>query len=1208
MPRPERPLDPTTGPAAVIAAELRRLRQRAGSPGYRELAEKAGYSAAALANAAGGRRIPSMAVTLAFVEACGGDTAAWERRWREAAAEWAALQSNGSNGSNGGSEDATVSPYRGLRSYDVDDHDRFFGRGRLVEQLVRLLRHQRLVAVFGVSGSGKSSLLRAGLVPTLGGDDQAVIMTPGLAPMTALHKAVATLPAGERQLLIVDQFEELFTLCLDPDERAIFVTELAALVESPTGPHVVIAVRADFYARCTEQPGLAELLAGANLPVGPLTDDELQEVVTQPARRAGLTVERALVTKVLADATGQVGALPLVSHALLETWRQRRSDVLTAAGYEAAGGIAGAVGRTAEAVYQEFDLAQRATAKQVLTRLVTLGQGVADTRRRVSTAELDFPDVDKVLHELAGARLIVLDEDAVEIAHEALIEAWPRLYGWLHADRERLRAHRQLTEAAEIWRKLDRDPDALYRGTRLSTWDVRDTDRLNPLERSFLDASQELAAREATARRRRRRLALTSLAAGVVALMVLTGVALLQARRADGERRLAVSRQLVVNSRDQSQVDQEVALLLAAKAYDTQPTEEAGAALRQAVADSRIRAVVPSGHRRAFGVAYSPDGRRLATTGEDGALRLWTLAGPDGIPARPRVLRAHDGDVWSPVFSRDGRWLAACGVDGTVTVWDLTAGTGPVVLRGHRGVVSNVAFSPDGRRLASTSGDGTVRVWDRDGLHEPLVLAVPATPLGVAFSPDGQYLAASGESGSVWLWDAAGRGEPRVLGGHEGAVKQVAFSPDGRRLASGGVDGVVRISYVGEDGPPLVLRANDGTVENVAFSPDGRRVVSSHSDGHNAIRIWSSTSAVDPVVLYGHDGAVWSTAFSPDGQRVASVSSDGTVRLWDAVPFGQTRVLSRHDGAAWSAARSRDGRRVASGGEDGSVLVRQTGAEGEHTVLRGHQGDVNAVAISPDGRRVATAGSDRTVRVWDADAGREVTTLRGHERGAMSVAISGDGRRVASASSDGTVRVWNTDGRDAPLVLRGHDGTVRAVALSPDGQKVASTGADGTVRIWNTTGDGQPVVIRDGPVGLIWCVAFSPDGRRLAVGGHDGLLHIWNSDGSGAPLVLAGSQGPVWSVAYSPDGRLLASSGGAGGVRIWQTATGRELVELRGYAASVEQVVFGAGAHELISAHDDGTVRLWRCDVCGPIADVRALADRHVTRPLNAGELTTFLG
>lgn len=1223
MPRPERPVDPTAGPVPALAAGLRELRRGAGNPGYRELAERAGYSSAALANAAGGRQLPSLAVTLAFVRACGGDTAEWEQRWRRTAAEAARLRAGMTEGSD---DTETTSPYQGLAAYDIHDAPFFFGRRRAVADLVATCREERLVAVFGVSGSGKSSVLRAGLVPALRGDLPhgtdgprssngnllvPVVITPGSCPVDNLRRAVDRVPPDREVLLVVDQFEELFTLCADPEERTRFVAALVARTRPPDETtRVVIGVRADFYPHCIQMRDLAPLLARASVPVEVLTEDELREVVIEPARRVGLSVERALVTRIVADAAGQPGAMPLVSHALLETWRQRRGTVLAASGYEAAGGVSGAIAQTAEAVYLTFTPEERTSFREIMLRLVMLGEeGVRDTRRRVDRDELDLPGGAEILHELAGARLVVLGRTTVEIAHEAVIEAWPRLRDWLVEDREMLRRTRRLTEDSKIWYAHDRDSGALYRGARLAVWDGRPVAHLNQLEREFLATSRERHARETRAQRRRVRLVLASLVVGITVTSLLAALALRAAARADDERDRAVSYQLVANAREQLQTDQELALLLARAAYDTAPIPEAAAMLRQAVTESRILATLVTGQQQVFGVAYRPDGRQVAASGADGTVRVWTMRDRDKPGTAPRVLRGHAGYVWSPVFSPDGRHLAACGVDGLVTVWDLAEEGPPLVLRGHGGVVSAVAFSPDGRFVAGAGDDGTVRLWDRtSGSPHP----VRSLPLGggpvqaVGFSPDGGRLAAAG-AGPVMIWDLAGTRPPTVLTGHENTVESIAFSADGRLLASASADQTVRIWPLAGAEPPLILRADDGTVETVAFSPDGNRVASGHS-GSDTIRVWNTTAGdgTDPLLLHGHDGPVWSVAFSQDGRRLLSGSGDGTLRFWDPSYPGDPRVLSAHTGPAWDVATSASGDTIASGGADHTVRVLRGAHWRDPLVLTGHGDEVLSVAVNGDGQRVASASRDRTARVWDTDTGALVAVLDGHTKAVWSVAFSPDGRRVATGGADGTVRIWDTNGTGTPVVLDDHDAAVRSVAFSPDGRQVASTSQDGTVRLWPVDVPGEPVVL-GGNSGLVWSVAFAPDGRTLATGGDDGDIRIWNRDGKGDPRLLQGHRGPVWSVAFHPDGEQIVSAGHDGTERIWHAATGQELISFRGHGAFVEQVRYSVDGTQLVTAHGDGTVRLTRCHACGPIDEVRRIANTRATRPLSTEERRTYL-
>jgi len=1207
----------------------------AGGLSYRELSRRAHFSVTALSEAAGGECVPSLAVALAYAEACGGDRHIWEERWRLLVAELAAAEAVVDEGE--AHADVAESPYLGLATFEPGDAARFFGRERLVEELCARLAETPFLAVFGASGAGKSSVLRAGLLPAVWGGAIAgsrewltVLLVPGERPVeelairlanlkglaaSSLHSALAADPDGirltirqvlaghahpgtARVLIVVDQFEEVFTLCRDERERAGFIELLLAAAREPAA-RVVLGVRADFYARCAEHAALVTALRDRQVLIGPMDNDDLRSVVTGPARCAGVKVEPELVEAVVADAHDQPGALPLVSHALLETWRRRKGAALTPAGYRAAGGMRGAIAQSTERLYSALSEVQQQIAADTFLRLTALGDGTEDTRRRAPRAELlgslDSHAVSIVLDKLIAARLVTADEDSVTVAHEALIRNWPRLRSWLAEDRELLRAHRRLTEAAAEWNQHDRDDGLLHRGARLAGWDGRALDRLNEMEAEFLAASRRRQAHERLAGRRRVRLALVSLGTAFAVVSALAGVALVQTDRTRTERNVAFSRQLAAEARSYLQTDPEQALLLARQAFVTRPTAEAEAVLRQAVADDRMLALVPGRRGRALGVAFSRDGRKLADTSVGGTVRVWKWAG-DGVSGdAPVVLRGHKGEAWSPVFSPDGRRLATAGLDGTVRIWDTRGREKPVVLRGHHGPVWNVAFSPDGRRVGSAGDDGTVRIWDARGSSvKPVVLHGHEGPtVGVAFSPDGRYLASSGHDSTVRIWNASSRGAPVVLRGHEDATKSLAFSPDSTRLASASIDGTARVWPVTGKGDPVVLRGHTGTVEGVAFSPDGTRLATTSDDA--TVRIWNPEGGGNPLVLHGHKGTVWSAAFSADGRRLVSASEDGTVRVWDPRGSGDPVVLRGHQGATWTAAPAPDGRHVVSGGSDGTVRIWDPRGRDDPLVLRGHKGEVLGLDVSPDGKRVASAGEDGTVRVWNTTGSARPLVLSGHQKGAWSVAFSPDGKRVASVDGAGALRIWPTSGdRPVPLVRHADQGVFRSVAFSPDGRHVATAGTDSTVRIWDITRNRAPLVLR-GHRGMVWAVAFSPDGRRVVSSGSDGTVRIWDTAGTTDPLVQSGHQGFVWNVAFSPDGQWVAGAGRDGTVRIWQSTAVGESLAFGGFGASVESVEFGPDSRQLITAHGDGTIRLWQCDVCRPIDQVLRLANQRVT-------------
>ncbi|EOD70570.1 hypothetical protein [Amycolatopsis vancoresmycina] len=914
MPRPERPLATGDEPLPSFARELRKLRESAGNPPYRRLARDAHYSVTTLSDAAGGKTLPSLAVTLAYVRACGGDPAGWEQRWRETRA----LLTPAGHADPG----ALRPPYLGLSAFGTGDADRFFGRAALLETLLGRVRQHRLVAVLGASGSGKSSLLHAGLAGT--GTRPAVTFTPGASPIeecalrlaaftgasaTALHReftddpaavhlrvrqALAGHPAGTELLLVVDQFEELFTLCADAAERQAFTTALThAATASRSQARVVLGVRSDFFAHCARHPELEPALGAGQVLVGPLSPGELREAIVKPAAAAQYTVESELVARLVAEAADQPGALPLISHALLETWHRRQGMALTVAAYEQTGGVRHALARTAEHAYAGFDEPQRAMARQILLRLTALGEGTEDTKRRVARSELDdTATVRAVLDALTAARLITVDHDTVEVTHEALIKHWPRLREWLAADREALRIHRQLSGDAAVWESLRRDPDTLYRGTRLARARELAGTALTARERAFLDAGLAAESAQLSASRRRSRL-LRALVVLLAALLGATTVATVAALRATGlvtaQRDTVLAQQVAEEAIALRAGNPALAAQLALAAYRLRPTPGNRDALVSAV-------TIPLGHpQEVDAAAFGPDGRLLATAAADHRVRLWSLADP-AHPALLATITGHTDAVHAVAFDPGGKVLATAGRDRTVRLWDLRDAAHPAqlaVLTGHRDSIYSLAYAPDGRTLATASYDHTVRLWD---------VRVPAAPV-----------------------------ELPTLTTHERNVKAVAFSPDSRLLASGGDDRTVRLWDVGDPARPVeraVLTGHTDLVVTVAFSRDGRTVASGGDD--RTVRLWPTTGPARPAVLSGHTDVVTSLAYSPDRHWLASAGYDHSVRLWD--------------------------------------ITRQTPALS--ATLTGHTGAVEWVTFSPDGHLLATAGDDHVALLWETDPAR----------------------------------------------------------------------------------------------------------------------------------------------------------------------------------------------------------------------------------------------
>jgi WD40 repeat protein len=1051
----------------------------------------------------------------------------------------------------------------------------------------------------------------------------------------AAREAVAAwasreVPAESRPVVIVDQFEEAFTLCPDEADRRTFIQLLHAACTPPAGADgpapvlVVLGIRADFYERCLGYPELAAALQHRHMVLGPLTSAELREAVTGPAKAVGLELEPGLAELILREVSADgprgahdAGVLPLLSHALLATWQRRKAGRLTLAGYRAAGGIQGAVAATAERAWSGLDPAARTAARLLLLRLVRLGEDTQATRRRGTRRQLaeesaDPGKTEESLEALVRARLVTLDAETVEITHEALLHAWPRLRHWIDDDRGDQLLRQRLEEDGRAWEDSGRDSSLLYRGSRL----VQARSWARSAGDTYLTRSAvEFLAAAVRLRKRSVWLGRAAVATLVALALVAGGTAVIASKQRDD----AVFEQVLAEADRVQGTDPSLAAQLDLVAHRLRPDDEGTYSRLISVVNAPL-ATPLSGHTGAvYLTSFSRDGRTLATASYDRTVRLWNVADPRRPEPLGRPLTGHTSWVSSAVFSPDGHTLASAGDDGTIRLWDVTDPAHPAPLgkplTGHRGTIYLVAFSPDGHTLASAGEDHTVRLWNTADPRRAQQLQVlrghTAAVRSLAFGPDGHTLAAGGDDDTILLWNTADPRRPKpyrtALKGHTDLVHSVAFSPDGHTLASGSADDTIRLWNVTDPARPSALGSpltgHTGPIWSVAFSPDGGRLAAASAD--STASLWNVSDPASPSQVgepfTGSSGEMYALGFSPDGRTLVTGSGDSTVRLW---PLPASDIIGR------TGAFRPDGRVLATAARDGRLRLWEVTRPGRPVPLgkpfMPADGGHRAPLFSPDGRTLAVLTDNQAVYLWNVgDPSHPVAAgspirLRTRFVGPDTLAFSPDGRTLVTAHDDRTLQLWNIADPTHPVALgrplTGHRGYINAVAFSPDGHTLASGSADSTIRLWNVTDPARPTRLgrlteHSGPVNAL---AFSPDGRTLAGGGDDDTVRLWNvgrpasASALGAPLI--GHTEAVKSLTFSPDGHVLASGGNDNTVRLWNvghpasaTPIGQSMSP---NAKSGTFLSFSPRGRVLGVSSGADTVRLWSLDADAAIEHI----------------------
>ncbi|CAD5912013.1 nSTAND1 domain-containing NTPase [Planktothrix agardhii] len=1115
-------------------------------------------------------------------------------------------------------------PYPGMMPFSEEMSDRFFGRDSEIQDCLESLRLHPFLAVIGPSGSGKSSLIFAGLIPKLqqtglfgGGEWLIRTLRPGEQPLVAFKAVLGIDPItidnwspSQNLLLLVDQFEEVFTLA--QGEVFPFEQALLNLITTPNC-YVILTVRADFYPELMES-SLWRQIQFHRLEVVPLNDEGLRQAILKPADDVGVFVEPALLERLIVDGVGEPGVLPLIQETLVLLWERLERRFLPLKAYEALilprsayggdsqnkrTGLQVAIARRADAALASLTDEQQRIARRIFLRLIQFGEGRADTRRQQLVEALQSADdpaqlFEQTLRHLANCRLLTLSGEEnrnrkVDIAHEALISGWPTLQKWISDRREAEQIRRRLEVKTQEWLRLGQGSGGLLDEVELAEaerWlNSNDATELgfDKSLRELVEVSdrtlQEAKEREEKARRRE---------------LELLSEKLNQEKKA---RQSAQARNLIAGI-SIILLASLTALIIKQNIEAQTQTINALTAFSDALLNSNkqldaLREAIKAGNLLKKERSFISTDVKMRTLSS-----LWKTVYETQEINR---LQSHRNRVNTVRFSPDGEWLVTTSKDQTIKIWKRDGTLVTTIDKTH---AYSANFSPDGQMIASASPDKTVKLWDLEGKLLKTFLEHQDIVYDVNFSPDGQIIASASADKTIKIWNLDGK-VLKTFTGHQDKVYSVRFSPDGKKIASASADKTIKLWNL--DGKVLrTFSGHQNDVIDVNFSPDSNFLVSASYD--NSIKIWDLING-KMVKNISSQKSFMEVVFSPNGQTIAAANADGTIMLWSR-DGTLLQTFRGHQDAVASVRFSPDGKTIASSSDDRTVRIWKVAQE--KPMIQAHKSLVRSVKFSPDSQVMASVSDDKTIKLWNRQ-GKLLHTLEGHQDLVKSVSFSPDNQLIASASKDSTVKLWNKQGKLLKN-LQGHKGFVTSVNFSPDSKTIVSASEDGTIKLWSLEGkliqtinaeevlsyvtfltdgnrllsvstngvikiwrlDGQLITTFTGKGKEIITANLSPNGKIIVLGSKDGTVKLLTQEGEEIPTFNSHSNWVI-DASFSPDSKIIASASADKAITLW-SLDGRPIQTFQGNQ-EILSVSFSPDGNMMASGNIDGTVTLWNFDL-----------------------------